>query len=187
VKFPYPKTRIEKGKGGHLWNLMSQYWIFDQLSLHTSEGYHCSVLCNMQIGPYNTFAVLQFYIASCSCSRVESYEDDWVRVAVFFQGWGDNGKRAAATRRPSSARRLYVEQAFLCHAIWETTINLMMVETPTVSMTSSCIPSFLRHSRRTDGGCTRVFPVPNTNISIQPCQNALTLVRTEHSTYQASE
>lgn len=34
-------------------------------------------------------------------------------VSVFFQVWEDNGNNAAATRRPSSESRLYVEQAFL--------------------------------------------------------------------------
>ena len=35
-------------------------------------------------------------------------------IVVFCHGWGVRGRSAAATRRPSSASRLYVEQAFLC-------------------------------------------------------------------------
>lgn len=60
---------------------------------------------------------------------------------------GSKGRSAAATRLPSSARRLYVDDAFL------------------VSITSSCMPSPVIYDLILGGTNSTRAPVPNTRIS----------------------
>lgn len=75
------------------------------------------------------------------------------------------GRSAAATRRPSSANKLYVEHAFLC----KTHIQKHVRTTPrtrTVSITSICIPNALTYPRTLSGTRAILGPVPKINISI---------------------
>lgn len=72
---------------------------------------------------------------------------------------------AAATVLPSSASRLNVEHAFRCKRGDQCHSNDADVETLTVSMMSSDMPSLEMYSRSSGGGGSADFPVPRIKIS----------------------
>lgn len=79
---------------------------------------------------------------------------------------GVRGKRAAATRRPSSARRLYVEHAFRCGAFRKKENDVCMRDARlTVFIISTWMPALLRYCRRAGGIISTFRPVPTKRIS----------------------